>query len=57
MTIPSYIKVIPRPHITIGTKPLEIIERAIKEINVMLITWIILAGIEFNEISIVIVKR
>ena len=42
---------------TIGTRPLEIIERDIKEINVTLITWIILAGIEFNEISIVIVKR
>jgi hypothetical protein len=33
--MPPYIKTIPRPHITIGIKPLQITERDIKEISMI----------------------
>jgi hypothetical protein len=54
--IPPYIKAIPRPHITIGIKPLQIIERDIKEISTIVIIWIIFEGSEFNKILVVVVK-
>ncbi len=35
---------------TTGTRPLQITERDNKEINMMVIIWMTLAGVEFTEI-------
>jgi hypothetical protein len=37
ITIPPYIKAMPKAHITIGIKPFQIMESVIKEIKVMVI--------------------
>jgi hypothetical protein len=46
----------PRPHITIGIKPFQIIESIIKEIKAMVIIWINFDRAELNKISVVAVK-
>jgi hypothetical protein len=40
----------PRPDMTTGTRPLQITERDDSEISIIVIIWMIPAGIEFSEI-------